>query len=132
MTGRELVIISQRRGTWRGLFRVGRQSLSGKKGKHTVMSGKRRKAVLALAAAGTVGLSAPLASAHGSAHGHDTKVSSGVINVNNNQIPIQVCGNGVPGNALGGQVPVDDVLGQIGLGSDGGSAILDTGCKLKN
>lgn len=96
------------------------------------MSGKRRKTVLALAAAGTIGLGAPLASGHGSAHGHDTKVSSGVINVNNNHIPIQACGNGVPTNALGGQVPVDDVLGQVGLGPDGNTTILDTGCKLNN
>lgn len=88
------------------------------------MSGKRRKTILALAAAGVVGLGAPIAAAHSV----DNDVTSGLVNVHDNQVQGQACNNNVPVNAVGGQVPVDDVLGALGIGADGNTVATDNSC----
>lgn len=98
------------------------------------MPAKRRKTILALAAAGTLGLGAPMASATGGGHGHghgaDTETSSGIINANDNQVPIQACNNNVPvnGGAIAGQVPVNDIAGMLGIGADGNTATVSDDC----
>ncbi len=46
----------------------------------------------------------------------------GLLSVSNNNVgPFQVCHNEVPVNAVGGQVPVSDLTGILGLGNDGNS-----------
>jgi hypothetical protein len=57
---------------------------------------------LAVTTAGLIGLSAPIASAATTAvapHNH-----GGLVNVSNNQVPVQGCGNDVDLNGAGGQV----------------------------
>lgn len=88
------------------------------------MSGKRRKIILALTAAGVVGVGAPMAAAHSV----DNDVTSGLVNVHDNQAQVQACNNNVPVNAVGGQVPIDDVLGALGIGADGNTAVIDDSC----
>ena len=56
---------------------------------------------LAVATAGLIGFGAPLASA-ATMPNH-----AGAVNVSNNQLPMQACGNTVNGNFAGGQVPVE-------------------------
>ncbi|MDD7940943.1 hypothetical protein PHK61_21210 [Actinomycetospora lutea] len=90
-----------------------------------------RRAAVAGALAGTA-----LASTAGSAfaaeadNGGDT-TQSGLVNVNDVQTiaPLNACNNDVPVNALGVQVPVEDVSGALDLGllgheddSDGAAA----------
>ncbi|MGH3320980.1 MAG: hypothetical protein ACRDN9_12490 [Streptosporangiaceae bacterium] len=96
------------------------------------MSGKRKAFVVAVAAAGMIGLGAPAASAHtGYGHGGDTSVDTGLVNVSHNQVPVQVCNNHVPVNVLGVQVPVHDVTGALGLLSPAGHtlAVTNNSCK---
>ena len=88
------------------------------------MSGKRRKVVFALGAAGVIGLGAPIASAHSGQH----ETNSGLININDNNVPIQACNNNVPVNVLGGQGPVDSITGALGAGSSSTSARSDSSC----
>jgi hypothetical protein len=48
--------------------------------------------------------------------------NDGLLSVSNNNVgPFQVCHNEVPVNAVGGQVPVSDLTGILGLGNDGNS-----------
>jgi hypothetical protein len=56
--------------------------------------------VLGVATAGLIGLGAPMAGAA------TVSGPSSLVNVSNNQIPLQLCGNDVYGNVIGGQVPV--------------------------
>jgi hypothetical protein len=56
--------------------------------------------VLGVATAGLIGLGAPMAGAA------TVSGPSSLVNVSNNQVPLQLCGNDVYGNVIGGQVPV--------------------------
>lgn len=85
------------------------------------MSVKRHSFVIAAAAAMTMGLSAPAF-----AGGDDQDVNSGLVNVNDNNVPVQVCNNKVPVNALGVQVPVSDLNGALGLTGLLGSGVSKT------
>ncbi len=76
------------------------------------MSKKRRTFALAVATAGLLSLSAPIASAATAGGPGDV---GGLVNVSHNQVPVQVCNNKVPVNVLGVQVPVSDIAGALGL-----------------
>ncbi|HEX6526467.1 MAG TPA: hypothetical protein VF070_41595 [Streptosporangiaceae bacterium] len=91
------------------------------------MSKKRRTFALAVATAGLLSLSAPIASAATAGGPGDV---GGLVNVSHNQVPIQVCNNKVPVNVLGVQVPVSDIAGALGLISPGGitAAKQDSSC----
>lgn len=90
------------------------------------MSVTRKSFFVAAAAAAALGLSAPAASAGGT--GDD--VSSGLVNVADNNVgPVQACNNDVPVNAVGGQVPVDDIAGALGIGAHGNAAVVDNSCE---
>ncbi|MGD0555255.1 MAG: hypothetical protein ABSA93_09780 [Streptosporangiaceae bacterium] len=83
------------------------------------MFGKRRTTLAlaaAVAAAGFIGMSAPMASAAITPGGGDF---GGLLNVSHNQIPVQLCNDTVPVNVLGGQVPVQELLISLGLASPG-------------
>lgn len=47
--------------------------------------------------------------------------SSGLINVSDNNVQVtgQVCNNDVPVNAVGGQAPIDEIAGAIGILNQG-------------
>ena len=62
---------------------------------------KSHALVLGVATAGLIGFGAPMAGAA------TVSGPSSLVNVSNNQIPIQICGNDVYGNVIGGQVPVE-------------------------
>lgn len=68
--------------------------------------------------------------------GANNSAASSVVNVANNQIPIQACGNDVYGNVLGAQVPLQGDSGALALLSP--AAITETqstdnrGCALAN
>jgi hypothetical protein len=62
---------------------------------------KSHALVLGVATAGLIGFGAPMAGAA------TMSGPSSLANVSNNQIPIQICGNDVYGNVIGGQVPVE-------------------------
>ncbi len=85
---------------------------------------------LAVTTAGLIGFGAPLASA-ATMPNH-----AGAVNVSNNQLPLQACGNTVNGNALGGQVPVEGaaVVGSLlSPGSVTNATSLDNrGCAMTN
>ncbi|MGH3097261.1 MAG: hypothetical protein ACRDMV_14850 [Streptosporangiales bacterium] len=64
-----------------------------------------------------------------SKHWYRVDDDGGLIEVSDNNVgPFQVCNNNVPVNGVGVQVPVDDVTGIIGIGSDGNSATLVESC----
>src|ERR1700756_1991655 len=76
----------------------------GKKGGRGKMLKKTHALALTVATAGLLGFAAPMASAATmSLGGHPHSV----VNVSNNQVPVQACGNDVYGNIIGGQVPVE-------------------------
>ncbi|WP_433163570.1 hypothetical protein [Kribbella sp. CA-247076] len=55
----------------------------------------------------------------------------GLVSVSRNNVgPFQVCHNDVPVNAVGGQVPVSDLAGILGLGNDGNSVDVLKTCEL--
>ncbi|TDD29402.1 hypothetical protein E1218_04135 [Kribbella turkmenica] len=55
----------------------------------------------------------------------------GLVSVSRNNVgPFQVCHNDVPVNAVGGQVPVSDLAGVLGLGNDGNSVDVLKTCEL--
>jgi len=56
---------------------------------------------LTVVTAGLIGFGAPIASA-ATMGGH-----GGLVNVSNNQVPVQACGNDVDINGIGGQVPAE-------------------------
>jgi hypothetical protein len=68
--------------------------------------------------------------------GADNSAGSSVVNVANNQIPIQACGNDLYGNVIGAQVPLEGDSGTLALLSP--AAITETkstdnrGCALAN
>lgn len=86
------------------------------------MYGKRRVLVVAAAAAGMVGMSAPLASAQ------VVGGNAGVVNIAQNQTSGQVCNNQVPVNVLGVQVPVNGLTGALGAASGPTVAGADNSC----
>jgi hypothetical protein len=69
--------------------------------------------VLGLATAGLIGFAAPMASAA------TTDGPGGLVNVSNNQIPVQVCGNDVFLNGIGAQVPAEGDSALVPLLSPG-------------
>jgi hypothetical protein len=57
----------------------------------------------------------------------------GLVSVSRNNVgPFQVCHNDVPVNAVGGQVPVSDLAGVLGLGNDGNSVDVLKTCELES
>ncbi|MGH3097262.1 MAG: hypothetical protein ACRDMV_14855 [Streptosporangiales bacterium] len=65
----------------------------------------------------------------GSEHWYRVGDDGGLVAVDENNVgPVQGCDNNVPVNVVGGQVPVDDVTGIIGIGSDGNTANLLNNC----
>jgi hypothetical protein len=92
---------------------------------------KTHALALTVATAGLLGFAAPMASAA-------TMSSAGgpIVNVSNNQVPVQACGNDVYGNIFGGQVPVEGnalVASLLSPGSDTQStAVNNRGCDMKN
>jgi hypothetical protein len=94
---------------------------------------KTHALALTVATAGLLGFGAPMASAAtmslGSHH-------PSVVNVSNNQVPIQACGNDAYGNIIGGQVPAqgDAVVGSLlSPGSvTKAKAVNNRGCEMKN
>jgi hypothetical protein len=94
---------------------------------------KTHALALTVATAGLLGFGAPMASAAtmslGSHH-------PSVVNVSNNQVPIQACGNDAYGNIIGGQVPVEGNAVVGSLLSPGSvtkaKAVNNRGCEMKN
>lgn len=95
------------------------------------MSATRKIALVAATAVAALGFGAPAASAsigHVSAgYGHDWEKDgeeSALLNVSENNIgPFQICHNDIPINAVGIQVPINDLAAALGLlGSDGNAA----------
>jgi hypothetical protein len=88
------------------------------------MSRKNRAFALAVATAGLVGLSAPVAGA-ATLQGPSGFNNDSVLNLSGNQIPVQLCNNDIPVNVLGVQVPlsaISAVLGVLNSGAITGSA----------
>jgi hypothetical protein len=88
------------------------------------MSRKNRAFALAVATAGLVGLSAPVAGA-ATLQGPSGFNNDSVLNLSGNQIPVQLCNNDIPVNVLGVQVPlsaISAVLGVLNSGALTGSA----------
>jgi hypothetical protein len=56
--------------------------------------------------------------------------NGGLVDVSHNQVPLQLCNNRVPVNALGVQVPADQISGALGILSPGSVAgAQDSSCK---
>jgi hypothetical protein len=94
---------------------------------------KTHALALTVATAGLLGFAAPMASAATMSlggHGHS------LVNVSNNQVPVQACGNDVYGNIIGGQVPVEGNALVASLLSPGSvtkaTAVNNRGCKMSN
>jgi hypothetical protein len=67
----------------------------------------------------------------GGKHWYWVKGDGSLVSVDNNNIgPFQACHNFVPVNAVGGQVPVTDITGIVGIGNDGNSATAVKTCEL--
>jgi hypothetical protein len=89
------------------------------------MFGKSRTLALAVATAGLIGMSGPMASASTPGGGD----SGGLLNISHNQVPIEVCNDTIPINVIGAQVPVDGLAAALGLLSPGNTvAKSDTSC----
>jgi len=59
------------------------------------------------------------------------RAHEGIISVSNNAVgPFQACHNTVPVNGVGGQVPVSNLTGLLGIGQDGNSADSLETCEL--
>jgi hypothetical protein len=95
---------------------------------------KSHALALTVATAGLIGFGAPMASAATMATGAHHPGS--VVNISNNQVPVQVCGNDVDGNVAGGQVPAEGnavVAGLLSPGSATTSNATDNrGCVMAN
>ena len=76
------------------------------------MSVKNRAFALAIGTGALIALSAPMASAASFA-GPNGFNNDSVLNLSNNQVPIQACNNTIPVNVLGIQVPVTGVAGAL-------------------
>ena len=94
---------------------------------------KTHALALTVATAGLLGFAAPMASAATmslGSHPHS------IVNVSNNQVPVQACGNDVYGNLAGGQVPAEGNALVASLLSPGSvtksTAVNNRGCKMKN
>jgi hypothetical protein len=94
---------------------------------------KTHALALTVATAGLLGFAAPMASAATmslGSHPHS------IVNVSNNQVPVEACGNDVDGNLAGGQVPAegDAVVGSLlSPGSvTKAKAVNNRGCEMKN
>lgn len=85
---------------------------------------------LTVATAGLLGFAAPIASAATMAG------PGGLVNLSNNQAPLQACGNDLNTNAGGVQVPVEGGSAVVPLFSPGstnkGSAVNNRGCAMLN
>ncbi|HZR51836.1 MAG TPA: hypothetical protein VFB06_20270 [Streptosporangiaceae bacterium] len=81
------------------------------------MSGKNRAFALAVATAATIGLGAPAASA--ATFGGGGNGNSSLINVSNNQVPVQACNDYVAVNVLGVQVPLQSIAAALSVLSPG-------------
>ena len=90
----------------------------------------KKSYALAIAATtvGLMGFAVPMASA--------ATLDGPVLNVSNNQVPIQACGNDVAGNGLGGQVPAEGAALAGALFSRGSvnasSSTNNRGCEMWN
>jgi hypothetical protein len=61
------------------------------------------------------------------------RAEGGLISVSNNAVgPFQACHNTVPVNGVGGQVPVSNLTGLLGIGQDGNSADSLETCELES
>lgn len=94
---------------------------------------KTHALALTVATAGLLGFAAPMASAATmSLGGHGPQV----VNVSNNQVPLEACGNDVDGNLAGGQVPAEGDAVVASLLSPGSvtksTAVDNRGCEMKN
>jgi hypothetical protein len=59
------------------------------------------------------------------------QANEGLVSVSNNAVgPFQACHNTIPVNGVGGQVPVSNLTGLLGLGQDGNSADSLETCEL--
>jgi len=94
---------------------------------------KTHALALTVATAGLLGFAAPMASAATMSLGGNPH---SVVNVSNNQVPVQACGNDVYGNIIGGQVPVEGNALVASLLSPGSvtkaKAVNNRGCEMKN
>ena len=94
---------------------------------------KTHALALTVATAGLLGLGTTMASA-----ATTTAVSHHpqIVNVSNNQVPLQACGNDAYGNVIGGQVPVEGDALVASLLSPGSvtknKAVNNRGCKIDN
>ncbi|WBQ05719.1 hypothetical protein [Kribbella sp. CA-293567] len=69
--------------------------------------------------------------AKGGKHWYWVKGNGGLVAVDNTNLgPFQACHNNVPVNAVGGQVPVSDVTGIVGIFSSGNQATAVKTCEL--
>ena len=67
----------------------------------------------------------------GGKHWYWVKDNGSLVSVDQNNIgPFQACHNFIPVNAVGGQVPVTDITGIVGLDNDGNSATAVKTCEL--
>src|ERR1700761_7366805 len=78
------------------------------------MLGKNRAFALAVATAGLVGLSAPVAGA-ATLQGPSGFNNDSIFNLSGNQLPIAACNLGIPVDALLAQIPITG-LGLVGAG----------------
>ena len=61
-------------------------------------------------------------------HGSHDGDKNTLVDISNNQIPIQICHNQVPVNVLGVQVPVDDVNAALGIEKGKAPVVDDSSC----
>ena len=94
---------------------------------------KTHALALTVATAGLLGFAAPMASAATMSLGGNPH---SVVNVSNNQVPVEACGNDAYGNIIGGQVPVEgDALVASLLSPSSvtkAKAVNNRGCEMKN
>lgn len=94
---------------------------------------KTHALALTVATAGLLGFAAPMASAATMSLGDHTP---SIVNVSNNQAPVQACGNDVNGNFAGGQVLAEGNALVASLLSPGSvtksTAVSNRGCDMKN
>lgn len=92
------------------------------------MFGKSSTLALAVATAGLIGITAPMASAATTPGGD----GGGLVNFSHNNVPVQLCNDYVPVNVIGVQVPADGLAGALGLLNRGNTvARSDTSCHQK-
>jgi hypothetical protein len=106
-------------------------AVNSKKGEVEAMLKKTHALALTVATAGLLGFAAPMASAATMSFGSDP-----IVNVSNNQIPVQACGNDVNTNGAGTQVLAEGAAVVGSLLSPGAvtenKAISNRGCAMEN